>query len=127
MRTEEEIAKIINYKGKVYRTITTYEKLNFQVGQIVDNLGMSWCDENGVFYVENEKDYTYLFRCDGVVKGHKVNYDNEKEVYILSVEGCEDESEILVLNSQKFRVLNVCRDYNFTETEYYQVTLEALS
>lgn len=124
--TREDIAKDFNYEGTVFRTIQTDEKLNFEVGQIVDNLGMSWCTEYGVFNVETNREYEYFFRCDGKVKGHEVDYYNDEEIEVLDAEGCEAECEVLVLNSQKFKVVNISSDYDFEEQGYYEVELEAI-
>jgi len=126
MSNKLELAKDINYFGDVYRTILVDEKLNFKIGQIVDNLGLSWCTKYGIFNVENERKYKYFFRCEKSVKGHEVDYENEEECEILGAEGCENECEVLVLPSQKFKITYVSSDEDYEEIKYYDIWLEPI-
>jgi len=126
MSNKSEIAKDINYFGDIYRTILVDEKLNFEVGQIVDNLGMSWCTKYGIFNVENERKYQYFFRCEKPVNGHEVDYEDEEECEILGAEGCENECEVLVPLTQKFKITYVSSDEDYGEIKYYDICLEPI-
>ena len=123
---KSEIAKQINFEGKIYRTINVDDKLNLKEGQIYDNRGRveSWCNEYGTFNPEINGEYQYFFRCDVPVKGHEVDYENEEECEVLCAVGCEDECEVLILPSQKFLIKSVTTDEDFEEMGYYEVELE---
>ena len=125
-KTRESIANEINYVGPVFRTIKVDEKLSFEVGQVINNIGLSWQTENGVFTVESDRKYEYFFSCYGKVKGHEVDYDNTEEVEILDAVGCNDECEVLVPNSQKFIVKSISSDDDYEEMGYYEIELEAV-
>lgn len=121
-----EIAKIINFEGKIFRTINVDEKLDLIEGQFYDNRGKveSWCNEYGTFNPETDREYQYFFRCDHPVEGHEVDYDNEEECEVLNAEGCEDECEVLILPSQKFVIKSISSDEDYKELGYYEVELE---
>ena len=122
--TKLEIAANINFEGDVYRTILVDDKIDFKVGQIIDNVGMSWCDQYGTFFVESERKYKYFFRCEKPVKGHAVDYENEEECEVLGATGCENECEVLILPSQKFKIINVSSNADYEEMRYYDIELE---
>ena len=119
---KEQIAKDINYKGEATRLIRTFERLEFEVGEIIDEVGMSWTN-GGEFNVENDYKYYFLFKCEEV-EGHAVDYTNEEECYELSCEDCEAEKEILVSNETKFEVVEV--NYDFDETMISEVILKVV-
>ena len=126
MKTKFEIAQEINFKGNLFRTIRSDVKLNLVEGQIYDNQNRieSWCNQYGNYSVpEFHGEYEYLFTIKDA-EGHEVDYENEDECETLGAVDCEDECEVLILPTQKFRIVDIAED--FEEIGYCEVTLEVI-
>lgn len=107
------IAEDINYKGKLKRFIKVDEKLNIKEGDKYNfyHEVESWGTMDS-FFGEVEGKYSYTFICDNL-EGHMVDYDNAKECEVLECEGCNDECEVVVLDTNELRITKI---YEMTET-----------
>ena len=116
---KEMIAKLNNTTTDLARIIKTSELLDLEEDQIVDNLGLSWTDQNDRnntqgFEVETNNNITYLFTVENA-SGYKVEYleDEEDEVYqdlcfLLGTDvDCFRECEVLVNKETKFEIKNI--------------------
>lgn len=123
----EDIAKKINCEiDNITRMQGTNWKEEWTEGQILEvgkDLGMSWTD-GGEFTAENDTEYIYLIKLEGKIAGHKVNYEDEDEVYELGAEGCEKEKEVLLPEGTKLRVIYAPNDVDFEIEGIYTVTVE---
>jgi hypothetical protein len=125
--TKLEIAQEINFKGDLFRTIKVDEKLNLVEGEIYNNQNRieSWCNQYGTYSVpEFHGEYEYFFTVKDA-QGHEVDYENEEECETLGAVDCEDECEVLVLPTQKFRIVKVLE--GFEDVGYCEVTLEVVN
>ena len=124
---KNELAKKINHKADLIRTISVDHKLELAEGQIYDNRGQaeSWQDDSAEESFDNEigGNYKYVFYCKNV-DCHKVDYDNEKECEIL--DAFSKEGECLVSSDTKMRITDAGTDWDFEEIGYYPVELEII-
>ncbi|OOM17182.1 hypothetical protein CLSAB_19020 [Clostridium saccharobutylicum] len=119
-----EIAQEINFKGNLFRTIRVSEKFNLKVGEIYNNQNRieSWCTQYGSYSVPQfHGEYEYFFRIKNA-EGHEVDYENEEECEALGAVDCEDECEVLVLPTQKFKIVSISE--GFEDVGYCEVELE---
>ena len=124
--TKQEIAQEINFKGNLFRTIRIDNKLDLKVGDTYNNQNRieSWCTQYGTYSVPTfHGEYEYFFTVKNA-QGHEVDYENEEECEVLGAVDCEDECEILVLPTQKFKIVNVSE--GFEAVGYCEVTLEII-
>ena len=125
--TKNELAKIINHKANIARTLTTNWELDFVEGNIYDNKGNteSWQDASATssFETENDCQYTYVLYCDNA-PCHKVDYNNQIDCDILDADGCENEGEVLVPANIIMEITYVSSDEDFEEMGYYTVEME---
>lgn len=126
--TKLEIAKNINFKGNVFRTISVDRKLDIKIGNkyIFFNEVESWCTKYGQFFIENENNIEYFFRINEEIEGHEVDYFNNKECEILGCEGCDNECEVLITNDKKLIIKSISSDLDFEEMGYYEVVLDVV-
>ena len=119
MKTRLEIAKDINYKGKVVRTISVGSKLDIKVG------------DEYKFYKEVESwqgdnSYSSFEPLEDEIEGHEVNYEDEEECEILGAVDCIDEGEVLITNDKRMRIKYISNDEDYKEMGYYSVELELI-
>lgn len=123
--TRESLAKEVNARHNIFRQIAVDSKIDLKEGDIYDNRGKieSWAISSPYadFNIENDNKIVYVFNCKNV-PCHEVNYDNEEEVEVLNA--CDGEMEVLVLPSQKMRIVSVYSDEDYEEIGYYEVELE---
>lgn len=124
--TKLEIAKDINFKGNVFRTIAVDRKLDIKVGDEYNffNEVESWCTKYGQFFIENDNNIEYFFRINEEIEGHEVDYFNDEECETLGCEGCDNECEVLITNDKKLIIKSISSDLDFEEMGYYEVILE---
>ncbi len=128
MKTRLEIAKEINYEGSACRTISVESKLNIKVGDEYKFYKEveSWQGENSYYSFEPlENGIKYVFEIDNI-KGHEVDYENEKECEVLGSMGCMDEGEVLITNDNRMRIKYISTDEDYKEMGYYSVELELI-
>jgi hypothetical protein len=126
MKTKLEIAQDINFQGNLFRTIRVDNKLDLKEGDIYNNQGRieSWCTQYGTYSVpEFHGEYEYFFRVKNA-KGHEVDYENKEECETIGATDCEDECEVLILPTQKLRVVDVSE--SFDDVGYCEVELEVV-
>ena len=71
-----EEAKIVNWKGKATRVISSDQKPVYKVGQKI-NPGLHW-SENGKFSdYDKDLEYISIFKIIEDVKGRKIDYKND--------------------------------------------------
>ena len=128
MKTRLEIAKDINYKGKVVRTISVGSKLDIKVGDEYKFYKEveSWQGDNSYSSFEPLEDgIEYTFEIDEI-EGHEVNYEDEEECEILGAVDCIDEGEVLITNDKRMRIKYISNDEDYKEMGYYSVELELI-
>lgn len=126
--TKEMIAKDVNYKmSGLGRIIETDYLIDFVEGEIITiDREESWLMPGGQFIPENIYEYSYSFTCINELEGHKVDYANEEETYILGCEDCEHEQEVLIPAGAMYRVLtNSCHE-NQQDMGFDEIQLEFL-
>ena len=139
--TKKEIAENTNKKVKgIARTIKLDEKEKFEIGQVITvEKAESWTD-GGVFVVENDREYEYVFICENDVDVHEVNYnlyeeaeteEDEKyaEAYYKALGTDEDnyaEKEVLVPAGTKLEIVDVANDSDYKEMKYYQIKVRKI-
>ena len=139
--TKNEIAKKINKKVKgISRTIKLNFKEDFKVGQILTvEKAESWSN-GGMFTVENDREYEYVFICQNEVNVHEVNYNlyeeaetEEDEEYASAYyealgtdEDCSSEQEVLVPEGTKFEIVDISTDSDFEEMGYFEVKVKRI-
>ena len=123
--TKNEIAMKINDEiDYISREIKINYLLEVKEGDIITTeKAESWTD-GGEFKVENEAEYTYVFRAINKVPVHVVDYDNEDETYELGAEDCEYEKEVLIPAGVKFKVISVGSLEDFEEMGYIIIEVE---
>ena len=128
MKTRLEIAKDINYKGKVVRTISVGSKLDIKVGDEYKFYKEveSWQGDNSYSSFDPLEDgIEYTFEIDEI-EGHEVNYEDEEECEILGAVDCIDEGEVLITNDKRMRIKYISNDEDYKEMGYYSVELELI-
>lgn len=128
MKTRLEIAKDINYKGKVVRTISVGSKLDIKVGDEYKFYKEveSWQGDNSYSSFEPLEDgIEYTFEIEEI-EGHEVNYEDEEECEVLGAVDCIDEGEVLITNDKRMRIKYISNDEDYKEMGYYSVELELI-
>ena len=123
--TKNEIANQINNNiSDITRQIQTSYELDYSVNEIITTEeAESWTD-GGEFKVENEAEYTYIFRAINKVPVHVVDYDNEEETEEIGATDCEYEKEVLVPAGTKFKITSVGTLGDFEEMGYIIIEVE---
>ena len=123
--TKNEIAMKINDEiDYISRQIKTNYLLEVKEGDIITTeKAESWTD-GGEFTVENEAEYTYVFRAINKVPVHVVDYSNEEETEEIGATGCEYEKEVLIPAGVKFKVTSVGALGDFEEMGYIIIEVE---
>ena len=123
--TKNEIAMKINDEiDYISRQIKTNYLLEVQEGDIITTeKAESWTD-GGEFKVENEAEYTYIFRAINKVPVHAVDYSNEEETEEIGATDCEYEKEVLTPAGTKFKVVSVGTLGDFEEMGYIIIEVE---
>lgn len=127
MMNKEMLAKQINDKVEdISRLIKVDYLLHEELEEdqvIILEKAESYSD-GGQFEVENDNEYTYLFKIINEVPVHRVDYDNEEEVYELGAEGCEEEKEVLVPAGAMLKVSWIGSELDMEEMGYITIELE---
>ena len=139
--TKNEIAKKTNKTAKgIGRTIKLNFKEDYKIGQILTvEKAESWTD-GGEFFVENDREYEYVFICQNEVNVHEVNYnlyeeaeteedEMNAEAYYEALGTDEDfssEQEVLVPEGTKFEIVDVSSDSDFEEMGYCEVKVKRI-
>lgn len=128
MLSKKMYAEDINFKmAKLGRIIETDYLIDFTIGEIIHiTREESWLMPGGMFTPENAKKYSYSFTCVNELEGHKVDYTNEDEAFILSCEDCEDEMEVLIPAGAMYKVLNSSCHENQEDMGFDEIELEFL-
>ena len=123
--TKNEIAMKINDEiDYISRQIKTNYLLEVKEGDIITTeKSESWTD-GGEFKVENEAEYTYIFRAINKVPVHVVDYDNEEETEEIGATECEYEKEVLIPAGVKFKVISAGSLGDFEEMGYIIIEVE---
>ena len=125
--TRKDIANQINHIGNLVRTISTHKRLFYTVGDIYNNRGKveSWQDSSAIrkFKPETDGKFIYTFYCENV-PCHKVDYENINECNVLNSLNCDNECEVLVLETAKMVVTSFSIDNDCKENESHSVQLK---
>ena len=123
--TKNEIAMKINDEiDYISRQIKTNCLLEVKEGDIITTeKAESWTD-GGEFKVENEAEYTYIFRAINKVPVHVVDYGDEEETEEIGATECEYEKEVLIPAGVKFKVISVGSLGDFEEMGYIVIEVE---
>ncbi len=128
MLNKEMIAKDINCKmSGLGRIIETDFLIDYVEGEIITiEREESWLIPGGHFIPENNYEYSYSFTCINELEGHKIDYTNEDEAWILGCEDCEHEQEVLIPAGAMYRVLNNSCHENQEDMGFDEIQLEFL-
>ncbi|EAC8234960.1 hypothetical protein ART14_14790 [Listeria monocytogenes] len=128
MLSKKMYAEDINFKmARLGRIIETDYLIDFTVDEIIHiTREESWLMPGGMFTPENAKKYSYSFTCVNELEGHKVDYANEDEAFILGCEDCEDEMEVLIPAGAMYKVLNSSCHENQEDMGFDEIELEFL-
>ena len=123
--TKNEIAMNINDEiDCISRQIKTNCLLEVKEGNIITTeKAESWTD-GGEFKVENEAEYTYIFRAINKVPVHVVDYSNDEETEEIGATDCEYEKEVLVPAGTKFKVIYIRTLGDMEEMGYIIIEVE---
>lgn len=109
------------------KMIETDYLIDFTVGEIIHiTREESWLMPGGIFTPENAKKYSYSFTCVNELEGHKVDYANEDEAFVLGCEDCEHEMEVLIPAGAIYKVLNSSCHENQEDMGFDEIELEFL-
>jgi hypothetical protein len=124
MKKNEIAEKINDNIQDISRMIKVDYLLEIEIDSVFETeKAESWTD-GGEFKVENDAEYTYVFRAVNAVPVHVVDYDNEEETDELGATDCEYEREVLVPAGTKFKILSAGTLADMEEMGYITVYVE---
>ncbi|MBC2373679.1 hypothetical protein HBP98_16835 [Listeria booriae] len=124
-QVKETLAQNVTAKIKeLTRGIEVDYTLDYEVGDIITvESAESWSND-GLFTVENIKEYPYSFNINNEAPCHVLDYSDDEICHMLGATDCEHEKEVIIAKGTKFRVTDVSTDDDFAEMGFYKVELE---